>query len=191
MYGSFGSYSSMSTADMSPSPITIGSGRSSTVCAFPSWPNRSCLGSSGVGLTSSFLTDEDLFLSDGLEDSGYTSSSGSSSSSYSNPGSMSPPPGWRNAQQPFAVMAEINNDFEAFKHNSGPSDEELAIIQRERQAYKSQLVRVVLLEKEQRRMAASAARRQRRAAAAATAALPSATSSRKSSTKLSAIIEDA
>lgn len=87
-------------------------------------------------------------------------------------------------------MAEINNDFEAFNHNSGPSDEELAIIQRERQAYKSELVRVVLLEKEQRRMAASAARRQRRAAAAATGALPSATS-RKSSTKLSAIIEDA
>ncbi|CAK7270290.1 hypothetical protein SEPCBS119000_004013 [Sporothrix epigloea] len=189
MYGSFGSYSSMSTAVMASSPVSIGSGRSATVCAFPSWPNRTCLGSSGFSSSSSFLSDEDLYLSDGADDGGYTSSA-SPSGSYSHPGSTSPPPGWRNAQQPFAVMAEINNNFEAL-NNSGPTDEELAIIQRERQAYKSELVRVVLLEKESRRMAASAARRQRRAAAAAAGASPSATASRKKSAKLAAIMEDA
>ncbi|CAK7217363.1 hypothetical protein SBRCBS47491_003138 [Sporothrix bragantina] len=190
MYGSYGSYSSMSSAIETSSPITIGSGRSSSACAFPSWPNRACLGSSsGVGSTSSYLSDEDLFLCDDLEDSGYTSSSASSSRSNSNAGSISPPQGWRNAQQPFAVMAEVNNDFETF--NNGPSDDELAAIQRERQAYQRELVRAVLVEKERRKMAASAARRQRRAAAAAAGASPSATASRKKSAKLAAIAEDA
>ncbi|CAK7221085.1 hypothetical protein SEUCBS140593_004452, partial [Sporothrix eucalyptigena] len=183
MYGSYGSYSSMSSAAETSSPINIGSGRSSTACAFPSWPNRACLGSSGHSSSSSYLSDEDLFLCDDLEDSGYASSSASSSRSNSNASSISPPKGWRNAQQPFAVMAEVNNDFEAY--NNGPSDDELAAIQRERQAYQRELVRAVLVEKERRKMAASAARRQRRAAAAAAGATS------KKSVKLSAITEDA
>lgn len=185
MYGSYGSYSSMSSAAETSSPINIGSGRSSTACAFPSWPNRACLGS-GSSSSSSYLSDEDLFLDD-FEDSGYTSS-GASSRSSSNAGSISPPQGWRNAQQPFAVVAEVNNNFAAA---AGPSEDEIAEIQRERHAYQRELVRGVLLEKERRKMAASAARRQRRAAAAASVASPSATSSRKKSAKLAAIAEDA
>lgn len=185
MYGSYGSYSSMSSAAETSSPINIGSGRSSTACAFPSWPNRACLGSgsSRFSSSSSYLSDEDLFLDD-FEDSGYTSS-GASSRSSSNASSISPPQGWRNAQQPFAVMAEVNNNFETA---AGPSEDELAEIQRERSAYQRELVRAVLVEKESRKMAASAARRQRRAAAAAAGASPS-TSSRKKSAKLSAIAE--
>ncbi|KAL1901441.1 hypothetical protein Sste5346_001846 [Sporothrix stenoceras] len=182
MYGSYGSYSSMSSAAETSSPINIGSGRSSTACAFPSWPNRACLGS-GSSSSSSYLSDEDLFLDD-FEDSGYTSS-GASSRSSSNASSISPPQGWRNAQQPFAVMAEVNNNFET----TGPSEDELAEIQRERSAYQRELVHAVLVEKERRKMAASAARRQRRAAAAAAGASPSA-SSRKKSAKLTAIAED-
>ncbi|ERS96322.1 uncharacterized protein SPSK_01987 [Sporothrix schenckii 1099-18] len=190
MYGSYGSYSSMSSAAETSWPINIGSGRSSTACAFPSWPNRACLGSgSSASSCSSYLSDEDLFLDD-MEDPGYTSS-GASSRSNSNASSISPPQGWRNAQQPFAVMAEVNNNFAP----ADPSEDELAEIQRERSAYQRELVRAVLLEKERRKTAASAARRQRRAAAAATAAAtigasPSA-SSRKKSAKLTAIAEDA
>lgn len=188
MYGSYGSYSSMSSAAETSSPINIGSGRSSTACAFPSWPNRACLGSgsSRFSSSSSYLSDEDLFLDD-FEDSGYTSS-GASSRSSSNASSISPPQGWRNAQQPFAVMAEVTNAFEALT-TAGPSEDELAEIQRERSAYQRELVRAVLVEKERRKMAASAARRQRRAAAAAAGASPSA-SSRKKLAKLSAIAED-
>lgn len=86
-------------------------------------------------------------------------------------------------------MTEVSNNFEATA--AGPSEEEVAEIQRERHAYQREMVRAVLVEKERRKMAASAARRQRRAAAAAAGASPSATSSRKKSAKLAAIAEDA
>ncbi len=187
MYGSYSSYSSIS-ASRTTAPIDIGSARST--CAFPSWPQRSCLddqtrfGGCG-GSASSYLSDEDLFLGDDFDDASSNASSSASSRSNSNASSVSPPPHYRQLEQPFALPLA-----------PPPTDEleQLARLEKqraERQAYQRELVRSVLLEKELRKQAAQAARRQqRRAAAGAAAGAPSATASRKKAAKLAAIAED-
>lgn len=172
MYGSYGSYSSMSASQMS-APMDIGNTRSTTTCAFPSWPRSTSLSSDNYyGNASSYLSDEDLFLCDSFDDSA-SSASSASSRSNSNASSVSPPH-HHQAQQPFELPQQ-----------NIPSEEELVELQRERQAYQRDLVRAVLLEKERRKQAASAARRQRRASSTAP------TSSRKKSTKLAVISENA
>lgn len=142
MFGSFSSYSSMSTVQMT-TPIDIGASTagSSTVCAFPSWPRRSYLDDHNSS-ASSFLSDEDL-----LDDFDCSFAQSTSSRSSSNASSISPP-AWR---EQFVAAVE-------------PTEDELEM-QRQRQAhqqaYQRELVRSVLKEKETRKQA----RRQRKAAA--------------------------
>ncbi|EPE06269.1 hypothetical protein F503_02397 [Ophiostoma piceae UAMH 11346] len=170
MFGSYSSYSSMSTVQMT-TPIDIGASTagSSTVCAFPSWPRRSYLDDHNSS-ASSFLSDEDLFLDD-FDTCSFSSSSSSRSSS--NASSISPPADWCQAAEPFVAQVQAEPQQ--------PTEEEYLEIQRQRQAYQRELVRSVLKEKETRKQA----RRQRRAATG-----PSTTSSKKSN-KLTAISEDA
>ncbi|KAF7551408.1 hypothetical protein G7046_g7729 [Stylonectria norvegica] len=85
MYGSpYGSYSSMS-APSAPMDITSRNlSAHDTTCAFPSWPRRSSLSESDrEARPTSFLSDDDLFLSDPFDsdDAGSISSAGSASAS--------------------------------------------------------------------------------------------------------------
>lgn len=95
MYGSYGSYSSMS-ATTAPMDITASNLRAhDATCAFPSWPRRSSLSDSDSGhetRATSFLSDDDLFLSDPFEDDVRSVSSGSSTSGSASPAAMTSPP---------------------------------------------------------------------------------------------------
>jgi hypothetical protein len=85
MYGSYGSYSSMSASITAPIDITGGALTSRDApCAFPSWPRRSSLDREDQERPTSFLSDDDLaFLADPFEDDARSISSGASSSSSS------------------------------------------------------------------------------------------------------------
>ncbi|KJZ80193.1 hypothetical protein HIM_00043 [Hirsutella minnesotensis 3608] len=133
MYGSYGSYSSMS-AMSAPLDITSTNIRTHDAsCAFPSWPRRSSLSDSehDEPRATSFLSDDDLFLSDPFDDDLRSISSSSSASS------------------PFATV------------DSPPrvSEEELLRLERERVAMQREILRQVKQEKERRRQTALRARR--------------------------------
>ncbi|KEY66931.1 hypothetical protein S7711_06880 [Stachybotrys chartarum IBT 7711] len=82
MYGSYGSYSSMS-ATTAPMDITSSNLRAhDSTCAFPSWPRRDSLSDSNrESRATSFLSDDDLFLSDPFEDDVRSISSAGSATS--------------------------------------------------------------------------------------------------------------
>ncbi|KAL1879981.1 hypothetical protein VTK73DRAFT_6371 [Phialemonium thermophilum] len=130
MYGSYGSYSCMSTAiDISPD---LAARSPDSNCAFPSWPRRSSLSESDQEQqkATSFLSDEDLWPSSPLEcDTRSVSSSGSGLSSHS--------------QSPTQPL----------------TDGELLEMQHERAAYQREIIRLVLSEKERRRQAMKKQRR--------------------------------
>ncbi|KAI0602419.1 hypothetical protein F4775DRAFT_240906 [Biscogniauxia sp. FL1348] len=83
MYSPYGSYSSMSSVTQ---PLDIGSGsylsrNNSTYhanCAFPSWPQRSSLTDHEEERATSYLSDDDLFPCDPLEDDAHSISSAGS-----------------------------------------------------------------------------------------------------------------
>lgn len=90
MFGSYGSYSSMS-ATSAPMDITTSTLRAhDATCAFPSWPRRSSLSDSDSDRATSFLSDDDLFLSDPFEDDARSVSSGTSSGTASPAAAYSP-----------------------------------------------------------------------------------------------------
>lgn len=134
MYGSYGSYSSMG-AMSAPMDITPSNLRAhNSACAFPSWPRRSSLSDSEheEPRATSFLSDDDLFLSDPFDDDAHSVSSSSTVSS------------------PFATAIDSPPRI---------SDEELLRMEREREAMQREFVRQVKQEKERRRQAALRARR--------------------------------
>lgn len=130
MFGSYGSYSSMcSTRPMDITPSSLNSRDAS--CAFPSWPRRDSLESDREERPTSYLSDDDLFLSDPFDDDTQSVSSAGSSS----PNAMHSPPN---------VI----------------SDAELIQAEREHQAaLQREFIRVVVNEKERRRAAARKQRR--------------------------------
>ncbi|ROT43512.1 hypothetical protein SODALDRAFT_41057 [Sodiomyces alkalinus F11] len=85
MYGSYGSYSSMSPISMgAPLDVTSSSMLAhDRSCAFPSWPHRDSLSATESGRPSSYLSDDDLFPSAPVEDDARSVSSSGSSSSIS------------------------------------------------------------------------------------------------------------
>ncbi|KAH7320209.1 hypothetical protein B0I35DRAFT_408902 [Stachybotrys elegans] len=134
MYGSYGSYSSMS-AMSAPMDITSSNLRAhDAACAFPSWPRRDSLSDSdrGSGRATSFLSDDDLFLSDPFEDDVRSISSSTSSSAVASPAVYSPP---------------------------RMSDAEL-LAEMERERLQREYVRNIITEKERRRQQQAAAKRQ-------------------------------
>ena len=126
MYGSYGSYSSMS-APSAPMDITSRNlSAHDATCAFPSWPRRSSLSESDrEERPTSYLSDDDLFLSDPFDDDARSISSAGSAGS---PAALSPP----------QVMTE----------------QEIFEMQRERLALQQQYLRAVVGEKERRRATA-------------------------------------
>ncbi|EFX03980.1 hypothetical protein CMQ_908 [Grosmannia clavigera kw1407] len=192
MFGSYGSYSSMCARAVTPATaIDIGTTRSSSTCAFPSWPRRSSLSSDDYSSASSYLSDEDLFLSDSFDDD--ISSSTASSRSNSNASSISPPHNLhRGHYQPQPPQDHFNHHFQQnFQQPQERvvSEEELLQLQRERQAYQRDITRALVAEKERRKQAAAVVRRQQRRAAAAAGGQSSSSASRKKSGKLAAIAE--
>ncbi|PHH63268.1 hypothetical protein CDD81_6125 [Ophiocordyceps australis] len=134
MYGSYGSYSSMSSMygpmDLSSSNIRA----HDASCAFPSWPQRESLSDTEHDMprATSYLSDDDLFLSDPFEDDSRSVCSGSSSSSPSADAVDSPP----------QITAE-----------------ELMRQERERAALQREYLRQVKLDKDKRRQTALRTRR--------------------------------
>ncbi|KAH6896897.1 hypothetical protein B0T10DRAFT_556750 [Thelonectria olida] len=131
MFGSYGSYSSMCAASQ-PMDITSRSlSAHDATCAFPSWPRRDSLSESDrEERPSSYLSDDDLFLSDPFDDD---TRSVSSAGSAGSPGIISPP---------------------------HISDAELLLeMERERLALQREYVRCVISEKERRRSQAARKRK--------------------------------
>ncbi|KAI1339918.1 hypothetical protein F5Y15DRAFT_58720 [Xylariaceae sp. FL0016] len=137
MYSPYGSYSSMSSATQ---PLDIGSGsfltRDSSYhasCAYPSWPQRSCLSDSVFReeRATSYLSDDDLFPRDPLvdDDARSVSSAGSSSTVAS----ASPP--------------------------ALTSQEELLALEAHQAAMQREALRFIVNEKERRRQQAKRQRR--------------------------------
>ncbi|KAK7415011.1 hypothetical protein QQZ08_012463 [Neonectria magnoliae] len=126
MFGSYGSYSSMCAAS-APMDITSRSlSAHDSTCAFPSWPRRSSLSESDrEERPTSYLSDDDLFLSDPFDDD---------TRSVSSTGSSSSP---RTASPPHVI-----------------TDAELLEMERERAAMQREFVRGIVSEKERRRAAA-------------------------------------
>lgn len=92
MYGSYGSYSSLggssyiSSAPMDITPTTLRTHDHDASCAFPSWPRRSSLSESDrEERPTSYLSDDDLFLSDPFSDDDSQSVSSASSTCASPP----------------------------------------------------------------------------------------------------------
>lgn len=89
MYGSYGSYGSYSSMGSSSGPMDITAGNLRThdsACAFPSWPRRASLSDSdGEERATSYLSDDDLFLSDPCEDDARSVSSAGSTASPRSP----------------------------------------------------------------------------------------------------------
>ncbi len=89
MYGSYGSYSSQAT--LGPMDISGGGGRAGghqddASCAFPSWPRRASLSASDCEQrATSFLSDEDLFGRDALDDDASSAASSSAGSALASP----------------------------------------------------------------------------------------------------------
>lgn len=103
-------------------------------CAFPSWPRRSSLcDSDEEQRATSYLSDEDLFLSDSVE-SDYHSDARSVSSTNSS--SSNTPQQQHQPYQPEAL-----------------TEADMLEIQRERAAYQREVMRFLVLEKERRRNA--------------------------------------
>ena len=134
MYGSYGSYSSMSVLS-APMDITPSNLRQhDATCAFPSWPRRSSLSDSDhQERATSFLSDDDLFLSDPFEDDAHSVSSSGSAS----PGFIESP-------------AHITQDVE------------LMDAERHRAAMQREFMRQMVTEKERRRQQAMMKKQQRR-----------------------------
>lgn len=133
MYGSYGSYSSMSVMS-APLDIPFNNIRNrDSSCAFPSWPRRSSLSDSEheEPRATSYLSDDDLFLSDPFDDDAGSISSASSSSSLTT-----------------AVMSSPRI-----------ADEEFLRLECERVARQKEFLRQVKVEKERRRQAALRSRR--------------------------------
>ncbi|KAF7538311.1 hypothetical protein G7Z17_g12674 [Cylindrodendrum hubeiense] len=127
MFGSYGSYSSMCAAS-APMDITSRSMSShDSTCAFPSWPRRSSLSESDrEERPTSYLSDDDLFLSDPFDDDTRSvSSAGSASSPHSG------------AASPHII-----------------TDAEFLEMERQRQAMQREFVRGIVTEKERRRAVA-------------------------------------
>jgi len=142
MYGSYGSYSSLSSQLSAPLDI-VSSQRPSTQashCAFPSWPRRSSLSESDCAgddhRATSYLSDEDLFpcAIDDDSDARSVSSAGSATASP----------------------------------RAAPTEAELLDLQRERDAHQRDVVRFLVneRERERRRQQAQMARRARRSSGA-------------------------
>ncbi|KAL7624074.1 hypothetical protein AAE478_005631 [Parahypoxylon ruwenzoriense] len=135
MYSPYGSYSSMSSVaqpmDIAASSYhTYNSGYHAS-CAFPSWPQRSSLtDSSHEERATSYLSDDDLFPCDGMEDDAH---------SISSAGSTTP-------TSPAAAAAAI-------------SEVDLLQLQREQMAIQREAIKLLLREKEQRRAALKKQRR--------------------------------
>ena len=136
MYGSYGSYSSMS-ATSSPMDIPVNKHLRScdASCAFPSWPRSDTLSPNDEPRASSYLSDDDLFLSEPFDDDTHSISSASSSSS-STPVGPSPPP--------------QTNDI---------AHEDFLRMEDERFTMQREFIRQIKAEKERRRQAALRARR--------------------------------
>ncbi|TPX17058.1 uncharacterized protein E0L32_012292 [Thyridium curvatum] len=140
MYGSYGSYSSMCSVQMS-APLDISpsySKQQDASCAFPSWPRRTSLSESDCEQrATSFLSDEDLFPAAAAAEAAVfeddAQSVSSAGSNISTPASGSP-----------QIVTEA----------------QLLEMERERQAYQREVTRFLLSEKERRRQAAG--KRQRR-----------------------------
>ncbi|KAM3503487.1 hypothetical protein MY10362_004160 [Beauveria mimosiformis] len=148
MYGSYGSYSSMSIGSAPMNIYTSVTSRDES-CAFPSWPRRSSLSSSNKDdvthepRASSYLSDDDLFLDDEPSSSG----SGSESDdirSVSSAGSASPP----------TLGLVLASPVRA-----APSEAEILEMQRQRLNVRKDLIRMVQQEKERRKQQASKSRR--------------------------------
>ena len=134
-FSSYSSYSSMSSPmDITPSPFSSRGADAS--CAFPSWPRRSSLCESDAQeeRATSYLSDEDLFLSDPFEDDARSVSSHGSGSPLQSP--------------PVHIMTEA----------------ELLEKQREQAIYQREVMRLLVQEKEKRRLAAAKQQQKRRSA---------------------------
>ncbi|CAJ2511670.1 Uu.00g072950.m01.CDS01 [Anthostomella pinea] len=88
MYSSYGSYSSLSSVaqplDIAPSSYLSHSSASYGNCAFPSWPQRSSLTDSAhEQRASSYLSDDDLFPCEVVEDDAHSIASADSTASTS------------------------------------------------------------------------------------------------------------
>ncbi|KAK4065132.1 hypothetical protein V8C34DRAFT_305159 [Trichoderma compactum] len=126
MFGSYSSYSSVSTMstaiDISPSNLRT----RDASCAFPSWPRRESLSEfDREERATSFLSDDDLLLSDPFDSDSHSIASSSASSS------------------PIMMM------------QSPPrlTDAEVLEMQREKLALQRECMRQIMLEKERRKQA--------------------------------------
>jgi hypothetical protein len=110
--------------DIAPSSYLSRDSSYQSSCAYPSWPQRSCLSDSPQEQrASSYLSDDDLFFCDALEDDAH--SIASSNSNASSP----------TAEQPFVT------------------EQQLLEMRREQMELQREAVKAVLREKEQRRQA--------------------------------------
>lgn len=158
MYGSFGSYSSMSSVTFT-APMDITSSNMlahDRSCAFPSWPHRDSLSSSDSERPTAYLSDDDLFPSDPFEDDVHSiSSSGSGSAAVS----ISP-----------------------------AAEDELLRMERERQALQREAaLRYIINEKERRRQAMLSKRQRVRQGPSAANVASSSKKSPKSNSKLASM----
>ncbi|KAI1438959.1 hypothetical protein GGR50DRAFT_690728 [Xylaria sp. CBS 124048] len=134
MYSPYGSYSSMSSntqpLDIAPSSYLSRDSSYHASCAFPSWPQRSSLmHSAPEERATSYLSDDDLFPSDPLDDAN-SISSGSSTASTS--------------PSPFVSEAELL---------------EMQELQRQKAAIQREALKQLLKEKERRQQQAKRSRR--------------------------------
>lgn len=139
MYGSYGSYSSMSIGGPSPMNISTSVTSRDESCAFPSWPRRASLSSTSASAyeprASSYLSDDDLFLYDEPSGSGSDSDCSVASSSA---GSASPP------TLGLVLASPVRQ---------APSEAEILEMQRQRLNMRKDLIRMVQQEKERRKQA--------------------------------------
>ncbi|KYK55356.1 hypothetical protein DCS_07319 [Drechmeria coniospora] len=140
MYDSYGSYSSMGAGAGPMDIISNNLGTNGSACAFPSWPRRPSLSDSegSEPRPTSFLSDDDLCMSDPFDDDAHSVSCSSTSTST--------------RSSPHAPTTEP-------PHPERLSVEHLLQLERERVAMQREFVRQVKLEKERRRQSALRARR--------------------------------
>ncbi|TQV94830.1 hypothetical protein IF1G_06841 [Cordyceps javanica] len=148
MYGSFGSYSSMSIGSAPMNIYTSVTSRDES-CAFPSWPRRASLSSSPDGAASheqrasSYLSDDDLFLYDEPSSGSGSGSESDDGRSVSSAGSASPP-----------TLGLVL----ASPARQAPSESEILEMQRQRLNMRKDLIRMVQQEKERRKQASKGRR---------------------------------
>ena len=123
-----------SPIDISPSPFSTRGPDAS--CAFPSWPRRSslCEQDASEERATLYISDEDLFFDDAIEDDARSESSSGSSHAGGSP-FQSPP------------LAPV------------PTEAEILEMQRQQAAYRREVMKLLLAEKEKRRRQAAAKRR--------------------------------